>query len=246
MLANITPLILLVCAGANYVLGVITEPQAGYTFKYSCPVDTNSGNPGRVRLAGTIHQYEVYNPGPLSIDSIQLEVTVPNRFTSETEPPEGLNVERVGSVKVTYLPEKAGRYTLCKVIPTGAGTKGHLSPGNCFGIVLTSPFATWSPFTAQARDGGQQCFPAKDELRKSRGMKAWYSMGLIGVPLQFLLGAAFFVWYVELMKRKRADEVKKAKEQGANEAARTVDSVSPSVELPEEFRRAEDDLNEPE
>ena len=227
----------------DYGCGLATKPQAGYTFKYSCPVDTNSGNPGRVRLAGTIHQYEVYNPGPLSIDSIQLEVTVPNVFKSETEPPEGLNVERVGSVELTYFPEKAGRYTLCKVIPTGAGTKGHLSPDNCFGIVLTSPLATWSPVTAKARDGGQQCFPADGELRKFRGMKAWYSMGLIRVPLQFFLGAACLVVYVKLMKRKAADEVKKAKEQGATEAARTVDSVPPSVRVPEELLA---DLKEPE
>jgi hypothetical protein len=168
---------------------------------------------GGKALAGmTIRQYEVYNPGPAALPPVELSLVVPNKYLGPEREPEGLHVERVGSVRVGYQPENRGLWTSCTVTPWHADKPDSIDVGKSFGIRFVAGSEGWQPEMARVDLGKQRSISAEQDIvlpRKEQfGIHRWILAGISLLLLVVLLLFYFLgmKWRLTKLARDAASE----------------------------------------
>ncbi len=173
-----------------------TEPVAGYTTNISMPAVNGGAKPQTVR------QYLVHNPGPGTLDSLELRILLTHAYAGPASPPAGIYAEDVGTVRIKYVPAKGGRWTLCKVTPWHVDKADCLAPRESFGVTFIAPYEDWQPNpegTVACLPGNRQ-IPAADPMPKPRRPAPVTTQMLILAALLVVCAVALMVYLGHIRK----------------------------------------------
>jgi hypothetical protein len=175
----------------------ITDPIAGCTVAISRPEKADGST---VRSALSIRQYEVYNPGPATLSPPELKILLSDKYKDERNPPNGLCVEPVGSVKISYSSARDGDWTICSVVPWHTDKADSVSVDGRFGVVFLAFKPDWKPDdtgTVLCQSGGRT-IPASQMMPLPRKAESPHRLVIIAV----LLSGYIFVFLYALYLRQ--------------------------------------------